>query len=730
MMDILQFNDLQQRFSMLKPLADALSQTPSLEDKLQILNETDAVKSLSESINIGSFLNSFNGEKELIIKSIAAIGQAPLVFQGIDESDDPHQLLENLCKNLCPIEKFYTSIGGLVGYHTTVLDLLIKSQTPKTNSHTRFSSYLAPPAYDICSETSNVWNEIRKGIESLPQIAEIYPVGGAGDRLDLRDEATNEPLPSAELLFCGRTLLEGLIRDLQGREYVYYKLTGKQAKTPVVLMTSLEKKNSEKISGICQRKDWFGREEKDFYFIVQPLVPVVTIEGNWALSAPGDLILKPGGHGVIWKLAEDAGILSQLKAKGIKKILVRQINNPIAGLDYTFFAFTGVGIAEKKCFGFCSCPRLPKTAEGINTLVEKLTPDYAEYHISNIEYTDFVQMGIKDIPEANGSPYSAFPANTNILFADLAAVQKAIKICPIPGMLINMKNTVACLDVNGKRQSIRAGRLESLMQNLAEGMVDRFVQKLDHPSVKDFKTFLTNNTRQKTISVTKKTFKPGEPIVETPEGCFYDLLCNGHDLMHAHCGIEVPAMPDETSFINHGPSFIIHYHPALGPLYSVIAQKMRGGRLFSNSEVILEIAELDWDDVHIEGSLIILADSIMGGKNSNKRICYNENSGKCTLKNVHIRNSGIDYSAKNIFWKQKVKRKESLEIILHGNAEFFAENVHFDGKYRIEVPDGHRMVAYEENKTVRFSTAPIDSPTWHWSYSYEENDKIKLVKKI
>ena len=46
-------------------------------------------------------------------------------------------------------------------------------------------------------------------------MGEIYPLGGAGDRLGLVDEVTGESLPVAMLPYCGRTLLEGLIRDLQ-----------------------------------------------------------------------------------------------------------------------------------------------------------------------------------------------------------------------------------------------------------------------------------------------------------------------------------------------------------------------------------------------------------------------------------------------------------------------------------------------------------------------------------
>lgn len=49
----------------------------------------------------------------------------------------------------------------------------------------------------------------------MPDLGEMYPLGGSADRLGLVDPNSGECLPAAMLPFCGRTLLEGLIRDLQ-----------------------------------------------------------------------------------------------------------------------------------------------------------------------------------------------------------------------------------------------------------------------------------------------------------------------------------------------------------------------------------------------------------------------------------------------------------------------------------------------------------------------------------
>src|SRR5262249_10292867 len=156
----------------------------------------------------------------------------------------------------------------------------------------------------------------------------------------------------------GRTLLEGLIRDLQGREYLFEKLTGKSVTVPVALMVSDEKSNEAHIKAICEERAWFGRGRENFLFFKQPLIPVITKEGDWSLKAPLQLNLKPGGHGVIWIQALQQKILSELRKRGKTHAVVRQINNPVAGTDYGLLAFAGWGYKHHKTFGFASCQRV------------------------------------------------------------------------------------------------------------------------------------------------------------------------------------------------------------------------------------------------------------------------------------------------------------------------------------------------------------------------------------
>ena len=56
-------------------------------------------------------------------------------------------------------------------------------------------------------------------------------------------------------------------------------------------------------------------------------------------------------------------------------------------------------------------------------------------------------------------------------------------------------------------------------------------------------------------------------------------------------GEHVVQVGEVEEYLEHGPGFVFVYHPALGPLWEVIGQKLRGGRLARGAEVVLEVAE-------------------------------------------------------------------------------------------------------------------------------------------
>lgn len=718
---------LREQVKYLSDLSKELNQKNSLAQKIETLQCEYLVESFLASDNIiCSFYPELSPIEQEIVCSIAVIGQASIVFQIPPHFSDTRALIKKLLDQLILINKFFQEMGGLIGYHLKVINFLFEKEAKQYQK----KNFYHAQGMHINQNSPAVDQMVIEGIKNLPKMGELYPIGGAGDRLDLKDEKTGLPLPTAKLMFLGKSLLTGLIRDLQAKEYLYYKLFDKQVTTPIAMMTSEVKNNHQFIQKIGQDNHWFYRPRNTFFSFIQPLAPVITEEGNWSLKSPLQLYLKPSGHGVLWKIAQERGVFKWFKAAHRSKLLIRQINNPIAGVDNGILAFAGLGCTQNKAFGFASCDRLVNSAEGVNILTESKQEDLYHYSISNIEYTDFEKNEIQDKAEKEGSPYSMYPSNTNILFADLNEIEKALALCSIPGMLINMKSLVPYLSGDGKLSEMHGGRLESTMQNIADYITDTTPEKMDPDNSSYLKTFLTYNDRDKTISVTKKAFKEGASINETPEGCYFTVIQNNRALLEKECHFRLPSSDTEESFLKEGPQFHILYHPALGPLYSIIKQKLRKGIIEERSELQLEISTLDIENFHLKGSLLIKCTQPLGHLNSDNHLKYSSNAGKCTLRNVHIENAGIDTSQKNIFWKNQIQRKECLQIHLEENSEFEAIDITFKGNFHIKVPKNTKIVARMDGKKVAFNSQPIQKPTWNWKYNLTKTNQVELKKEF
>ncbi|MBA3237200.1 MAG: UTP--glucose-1-phosphate uridylyltransferase [Parachlamydiaceae bacterium] len=723
---------IEDKLAAIEPFVEKIIKAKTIDEKLQLasLNASVALF-LSQNPDFKALMEKLDQKTTLVIKVLLALGQGTSLFKQIGIVDSKVDSLKHLLKPFLDVEHHYAFMGGLAGYYHEVIKLIEKNQKPlifnSTSKLTPIPSLKKPPGLDLSVENKQTLLALRMGIESLPCIAEICPIGGAGDRLNLKDEITQEPLPAAILHMGGFSLLEGLIRDLQAQEYLYWKIYDKQLIIPLAMMTSDEKDNDAQISSVFQKNTYFGRTQESFRRFIQPLVPLITENGDFAVSKPLEVRLKPGGHGMLWKLAIENGIFEWFRFLGKEKMAIRQINNPIAAIDMALLAFLGLGCAHHKSFGFLSCERLPDTAEGMLVLRESKTETGFSYSISNIEYTD-----IKNIEKSSShveESYSKFPANTNILFADLNTMETLIKKLPLPGILINMKSKVSHLNEEGELNEVYAGRLECMMQNISDILIDQFPTKLnDDEANEKLQCFVAYGERQKTISVTKNPFIEGKPIAETPEGCFYDQILNCRKLLVDRCKMKLPGLISPEEFVVQGPPFIVRYHPALGPMYHVIAQKIKGGTLKPKCELILEISELKIEELNLDGSLQIFAKDILGHHDDKGVIHYSKQNGKCELMNVKVVNRGINWEAKNSFWEDKISYQEKLEIILNENAEFFACDVTFEGGQRIEVPAGERMEITMENGSVTRRTRKISEPTWFWNYEFDQNNAVLVTR--
>nr|ATG70735.1 UGP3 UDP-glucose pyrophosphorylase 3 [Juniperus oxycedrus] len=662
--------------------------------------------------------------------------------------------MDKLLSTLEDVETFYDCIGGIVGYQVAILELILASKNEwhslSSQYHQDFSDasslneFHVPLGPDLSKNIEYAAQAAVWGIEGLPELGEVYPLGGSGDRLGLIDKETGHSLPVAMLPYCGRTLLEGLIRDLQAREFLYYKTYGKQHITPVAIMTSVAKDNHKHIMALCEKHGWFGRGRRSFQLFQQPLVPTVDAEeGKWVKSEPFKLVLKPGGHGVIWKLASDKGIFDWFYSHGCRSATVRQISNPVAATDVTLLALAGTGLRNGKKLGFASCQRSVGASEGVNVLLERNTiAGCWEYGLTCIEYTEFDKLGIIDAPVSPGSVQAQYPANTNVLYVDLATVERigsSKSEASLPGMILNLKKPINYEDYLGVKHSIYAGRLECTMQNVADSLFTSHPYRCFSKVQENLDTFIVYNERRKVTSSAKRERKAmDKSLHQTPDGSLLDIMRNAYDLL-VSCNIQMDKVEDNTLYLNSGPPFLVFLHPALGPLWEVIRQKFRGGSIANSSELQLEIAEFSWVDVQLDGSLIILAENIMGfeksSENEDAMLHYGQQCGKCRLQNVKIENKGVDWkSSENVYWQHKVDRLETVKIVLHGNAEFDARDVILKGDHLFEVPDGHRLQITAGDSGLSSTMEPIIDEmsicgSWHWKYTlHNSHFNLEMVQ--
>jgi len=190
-------------------------------------------------------------------------------------------------------------------------------------------------------------------------------------------------------------------------------------------------------------------------------------------------------------------------------------------------------------------------------------------------------------------------------------------------------------------------------------------------------------------------------------------------------------------YVDNGPPFLILLHPALGPLWDVTRQKIKGGSIAESSELQLEIAEFSWHDVELNGSLLVKASNAMGsvqnsGNDAEGILQYGVGCGRCRLHGVKIKNKGVDWRCENnVYWQHQVQRLETLEINLEGNAEFEAFDVLLEGSHKFEVPSGHRMEVTNGPTGICCNLTPLSEKasiqgSWFWQYCVDEDGKIHL----
>ena len=682
-------------------------------DQFVVQNEPAALDALSKPGALEQFLSRAAPEQQYVLTLMLALGQGETLFNGLDTLQDPNAALSALCSTLIGLESFYQPIGGVLGYYATVVDLMKGVVKPE-----EVHQYVEPPFVDIRTPNLPLWEEAYDGIFHLGKTAVIFTLGGAGDRLNLVDKHSGEPLPVARLAFCGKSLFEGLMRDHEALEYWHYRAFGQQATAPILIMTSLEKQNDHHIEAMGEEANWFGRPRNAIRRMIQPMVPVIDTDGQLAMTGPLQLAMKPGGHGVVWKLAKDSGSLDWLSSLGIDAALMRQVHNPLAGLDRNLALLAGYGRSKEMSFGFLSSPSAPGLAEGMNVLDMHSDGTDRVGAITNIEYTQFSLL--KTI-----SAGAVCPANANILFVSLPAIDRSLAKNPIPGMIVNAKTRVDVVK-DGQTPTKYGARLESCMQNIADGLFSKIIPGT-RPSPGDLETFLLLQDREKMKSEIKTAAQPGHAQHTTPATGLYDWNMAMRQLFSS-CGTALPEEQSLEEFLRDGPRVLLAIHPALGPFWDVIRQKVCGGKIAAGSELELEIAELSCKELEVQGSFRLIADLPTGPINGAEGRRFTDRIGRAKLDRLTVLNEGLCNREVDAVLQGTIERKERCEIRLEGFSEVVAENVTIRGDFHLTVPDGQRAtLTAGPDGSVEVKLDPITSPGWTYDTRWRRGEAPVLL---
>ena len=215
-------------------------------------------------------------QEQVCLCSLAAIGQTHLFDVHPLKIADGEKKWRVFLDCLLHTETLYADIGGILGYQVRILNLLEGAAPPPV------LSCRPAPSFDWSARGPQIESAVRAALSMWHQTALILPAGGAGDRLNLIDPLSCQPLPAAFLQLDGKSMLESILRDLRGCEHLVFKTTGRLVETPIAIMTSREKGNHDRILQYLREHRWFGRSQRKLSSLQSTLSPCH--HNIWALG--------------------------------------------------------------------------------------------------------------------------------------------------------------------------------------------------------------------------------------------------------------------------------------------------------------------------------------------------------------------------------------------------------------------------------------------------------------
>ena len=319
------------------------------------------------------------------------------------------------------------------------------------------------------------------------KVGAVLLAGGQGTRLGLDRPKGTLNIGVTKELYLFEQLLRNLM-DVTDEAGVY---------VPLYIMTS--NINNADTTAFFEEHDYFGYPKDYVKFFVQEMVPACDYEGRIYMESQTEVAMSPNGNGGWFSSMVNAGLLSDIKERGIEWINVFAVDNCLQRIADPMFV--GATIAYG-CESGAKVVRKAAPDERVGVLcTEDGKPSIAEYY----EMTEEMATARKE----NGDLKYGFGVILNYLFSEKKLEQIADARMPIHVV----EKKIPYMDESGslvKPDAPNGYKFETLVLDMVHMMADCVPYEVDR----------------------KREFAP----IKNLHGV--DSLDSARELMHG-CGIEL-----------------------------------------------------------------------------------------------------------------------------------------------------------------------------------------------
>ena len=281
------------------------------------------------------------------------------------------------------------------------------------------------------------------------KVGAVLLAGGQGTRLGLDRPKGTLNIGVAKELYLFEQLLRNLM-DVTDEAGVY---------VPLYIMTS--NINNADTTAFFEEHDYFGYPKDYVKFFVQEMVPACDYEGRIYMESQTEVVMSPNGNGGWFSSMVNAGLLSDIKERGIEWINVFAVDNCLQRIADPMFV--GATIAYG-CESGAKVVRKAAPDERVGVLcTEDGKPSIAEYY----EMTEEMATARKE----NGDLKYGFGVILNYLFSEKKLEQIADARMPIHVV----EKKIPYMDVDGtfvKPEQPNGYKFETLVLDMVHMMDD------------------------------------------------------------------------------------------------------------------------------------------------------------------------------------------------------------------------------------------------------------------